>query len=37
MKKIEPLAKDIGLNPFFVGLIVLPIVGNAARHHSGKP
>ena len=29
---IEPLAKDIGLNPFFVGLIVLPIVGNAAEH-----
>ncbi|HEX6544378.1 MAG TPA: calcium/proton exchanger [Ktedonobacterales bacterium] len=29
---IEPLADEIGLNPFFVGLIVLPIVGNAAEH-----
>jgi len=29
---IEPLAHQIGLNPFFVGLIVLPIVGNAAEH-----
>lgn len=29
---IEPLGEQIGLNPFFVGLIVLPIVGNAAEH-----
>ncbi len=29
---IEPLAQQVGLNPFFVGLIVLPIVGNAAEH-----
>jgi Ca2+:H+ antiporter len=29
---IEPLADQIGLSPFFVGLIVLPIVGNAAEH-----
>ena len=29
---IEPLADQVGLNPFFVGLIVLPIVGNAAEH-----
>jgi Ca2+:H+ antiporter len=31
---IEPLTHQIGLNPFFVGLIVLPIVGNAAEHFS---
>lgn len=31
---IEPLTRQIGLNPFFVGLIVLPIVGNAAEHFS---
>lgn len=31
---IEPLAHSIGLSPFFVGLIVLPIVGNAAEHAS---
>ena len=29
---IEPLTHQIGLNPFFVGLIILPIVGNAAEH-----
>jgi Ca2+:H+ antiporter len=31
---IEPLTHQIGLNPFFVGLIILPIVGNAAEHFS---
>jgi Ca2+:H+ antiporter len=31
---IEPVATDVGLSPFFVGLIVLPIVGNAAEHAS---
>jgi Ca2+:H+ antiporter len=29
---IEPVTQDVGLNPFFVGLIILPIVGNAAEH-----
>ena len=29
---IEPLTHQVGLNPFFVGLIILPIVGNAAEH-----
>src|SRR5262249_29085469 len=29
---IEPVTHDVGLNPFFVGLIILPIVGNAAEH-----
>jgi Ca2+:H+ antiporter len=29
---IEPLTVQVGLNPFFVGLIILPIVGNAAEH-----
>jgi Ca2+:H+ antiporter len=31
---IEPVAEEIGLNPFFIGLIILPIVGNAAEHSS---
>ena len=31
---IEPLTHEIGLSPFFVGLIILPIVGNAAEHYS---
>jgi Ca2+:H+ antiporter len=31
---IVPLTHQIGLNPFFVGLIILPIVGNAAEHFS---
>jgi len=31
---IEPLTHQIGLNEFFVGLILLPIVGNAAEHFS---
>ncbi|HET8839935.1 MAG TPA: calcium/proton exchanger [Ktedonobacteraceae bacterium] len=31
---IEPLTEQVGLNPFFVGLIILPIVGNAAEHFS---
>jgi Ca2+:H+ antiporter len=31
---IEPVTHEIGLSPFFVGLIVLPIVGNAAEHYS---
>ena len=34
MSTIEPVAHEIGLNPFFVGLIILPIVGNAAEHFS---
>ena len=29
---IEPLTHQVGLSPFFVGLIILPIVGNAAEH-----
>src|SRR5947207_13189457 len=28
---IEPLTHQIGLSPFFVGLIILPMVGNAAE------
>lgn len=31
---IEPLTHQVGLNPFFVGLIIIPIVGNAAEHFS---
>jgi Ca2+:H+ antiporter len=29
---IEPVGHQIGLNPFFVGLIIIPLVGNAAEH-----
>lgn len=29
---IEPVTEEVGFSPFFVGLIVLPIVGNAAEH-----
>ncbi len=31
---IEPVAHEVGLSPFFVGLIVIPLVGNAAEHSS---
>lgn len=31
---IEPLTRQVGLNEFFVGLILLPIIGNAAEHFS---
>jgi Ca2+:H+ antiporter len=31
---IEPVAEQVGLNPFFIGLIILPIIGNAAEHSS---
>jgi Ca2+:H+ antiporter len=34
VSSIEPLTHQIGLSPFFVGLIVIPIVGNAAEHFS---
>ena len=34
MSTIEPLTHQVGLSPFFVGLIILPIVGNAAEHFS---
>jgi Ca2+:H+ antiporter len=31
---IEPVAHEVGLSRFFIGLIVLPIIGNAAEHAS---
>jgi Ca2+:H+ antiporter len=31
---LEPALKDLGLSKFFVGLILVPIVGNAAEHSS---
>ncbi|MGZ8630534.1 MAG: calcium/proton exchanger [Actinomycetota bacterium] len=31
---LEPAIEDIGLSEFFVGLIVIPIIGNAAEHSS---
>ena len=29
---LEPALKDLGLSKFFVGLILVPIIGNAAEH-----
>lgn len=29
---IEPLLHESGLSPFFVGVIIIPIIGNAAEH-----
>jgi Ca2+:H+ antiporter len=29
---IEPLLKESGLSPFFIGIIIIPIIGNAAEH-----
>ncbi len=34
VSSIEPLTHQIGLSPLFVGLIILPLVGNAAEHYS---
>jgi Ca2+:H+ antiporter len=31
---LEPALETIGLSPLFVGLIVIPIIGNAAEHSS---
>jgi Ca2+:H+ antiporter len=31
---VEPVSKSLGLSQFFVGLIVIPIVGNVAEHYS---
>lgn len=30
---VEPVSKSIGLSQFFVGLIVVPLVGNVAEHY----
>jgi Ca2+:H+ antiporter len=32
---IEPLTKSLGLSEFFVGMIIIPIVGNVAEHTTG--
>ena len=29
---IEPMTKALNVNPFFVGIILIPIIGNAAEH-----
>lgn len=29
---VEPMAKSLGLSEFFVGIIIIPIIGNAAEH-----
>ncbi|WP_160691445.1 calcium/proton exchanger [Clostridium sp. C2-6-12] len=32
---IEPITKSLGLSEFFVGIILIPIIGNAAEHSTG--
>jgi len=32
---IEPITKSLGLSEFFVGIIIIPIIGNAAEHSTG--
>ncbi len=29
---VEPVAHSIGLSPFFVGIIIVPLIGNVAEH-----
>ena len=31
---IEPIAMQLGWSPIFIGLVILPIIGNAAEHYS---
>jgi Ca2+:H+ antiporter len=31
---IEPVARQAGWSPIFIGLVILPIIGNAAEHYS---
>ncbi len=31
---VEPVSKSLGFSQFFVGLIVIPLVGNVAEHYS---
>jgi Ca2+:H+ antiporter len=31
---IEPVARQLGWSPVFIGLVILPIIGNAAEHYS---
>lgn len=32
---IEPITQSLGLSEFFVGIIIIPIIGNAAEHSTG--
>jgi Ca2+:H+ antiporter len=32
---IEPITQSLGLSEFFVGIILIPIIGNAAEHSTG--
>lgn len=34
MRSLEPALEDLGLSRLFVGLILVPIIGNAAEHSS---
>jgi Ca2+:H+ antiporter len=34
VSSIEPVAHEVGLSRFFIGLIVLPVVGNAGEYYS---
>lgn len=32
VSSVEPMTKSLGLSEFFVGIIIIPIIGNAAEH-----
>jgi Ca2+:H+ antiporter len=34
VSSLEPTVRDLGLSKFFVGLVIIPIIGNAAEHGS---
>ncbi|MGE3269033.1 MAG: calcium/proton exchanger [Chloroflexota bacterium] len=34
VRTVEPVSRDYGISEFFVGVIIVPIVGNAAEHFS---
>jgi Ca2+:H+ antiporter len=34
VKTIEPVSEALGLSQFFLGLVVVPIIGNVAEHYS---
>ena len=34
VKTVEPVSRALGLSEFFLGLVVIPIIGNVAEHYS---
>ncbi|HKD10865.1 MAG TPA: calcium/proton exchanger [Thermoanaerobaculia bacterium] len=35
VEAVEPVSRDVGLSPAFVGLVIVPILGNVAEQYSG--